>query len=204
MSNTEVELINSTVARNSATQEGGGILVVGFDPLVMLTNSLVARNSAPTGPDVLVGPDAVALARFSLIGDGSGSGITNTNGNQVGSASVPIDPKLGPLANNGGPTRTHALLLGSPAIDAASTPDCPTIDQRGVLRPQGAACDIGSYERKRSSETREQNQARSPLRLAVALQERAAPASRRRRGPVALRSRVVRRKGGKDGKAEAT
>ena len=87
-------------------------------------------------------------ARFSLIGDGSGSGITNTDGNQVGSASEPIAPKLGPLADNGGPTRTHALLQGSPAIDAASTPDCPTTDQRGVVRPQGAACDIGSYERR--------------------------------------------------------
>jgi CSLREA domain-containing protein len=146
-----VDLTNSTVARNSATQQGGGILVVGIDPGVGLTNSLVARNSAPTGPDVLnlLDPAEGGVgARFSLIGDGSGSSITNTNGNQVGSPSAPIDPKLGPLANNGGPTQTHALLLGSPAIDAASTPDCPTIDQRGVLRPQGAACDIGSYERK--------------------------------------------------------
>jgi hypothetical protein len=92
-------------------------------------------------------PGAV-LASFSLIGDGSGSDITNTDGNQVGSASAPIDPKLGSLADNGGPTRTRALLAGSPAIDAASTPDCPTADQRGVLRPQGAACDIGSYERE--------------------------------------------------------
>jgi CSLREA domain-containing protein len=146
-----VDLTNSTVARNSATEQGGGILVVGIDPGVGLTNSLVARNSAPTGPDVLnlLDPfEGGVGARFSLIGDGSGSSITNTNGNQVGSPSAPIDPKLGPLANNGGPTQTHALLLGSPAIDAASTPDCPTIDQRGVLRPQGAACDIGSYERR--------------------------------------------------------
>jgi hypothetical protein len=108
----------------------------------------VAKNTAPTGPDVL---GEFSTARFSLIGDGTGSNITNTDGNQVGNVSPnssPIDPKLGPLALNGGPTRTHALLLGSPAIDAASTPDCPTTDQRGVLRPQGAACDIGSYERE--------------------------------------------------------
>jgi hypothetical protein len=108
----------------------------------------VAQNRASSGPDVFRFEENPVLARFSLIGDGSGSGLTNTDGNQVGSASAPIDPKLGPLADNGGPTRTHALLLGSPAIDAASTPDCPTTDQRGVLRPQGAACDIGSYERK--------------------------------------------------------
>jgi CSLREA domain-containing protein len=142
-----VGLRNSTVAGNSATQEGGGIALTD-EAGVGLTNSLVAQNSAPTGPDVLDGAATADIsARFSLIGDGSGSGITNTDGNQVGSANAPIDPKLGPLANNGGPTRTHALLLGSPAIDAASTPDCPSSDQRGMLRPQGEACDIGSYER---------------------------------------------------------
>jgi CSLREA domain-containing protein len=143
-----VSLRNSTVVRNSATQEGGGIIQSG-EAVLFLTNSLVAQNRAPTGPDVLSDPFDVS-ARFNLIGDGSGSGITNTDGNQVGNVTPnrsPIDPRLGPLADNGGPTRTHALLVGSPAIDAASTPDCPTTDQRGVLRPQGAACDIGSYER---------------------------------------------------------
>jgi CSLREA domain-containing protein len=146
-----VGLTSSTVARNSATQGGGGISTVGQYSGVGLTNSLVAQNSAPTGPDVLNADlvETPVFARFSLIGDGSGSGVSDgVDGNQVGSAGAPIDPKLGPLADNGGPTRTHALLLGSPAIDAASTPACPTTDQRGVLRPQGAACDIGSYERK--------------------------------------------------------
>jgi CSLREA domain-containing protein len=144
-------LVNSTVAFNTATQGAGGIAQSGIeDAFLSLTNSLVARNRAPAAPDI-AGPDNEAeriSASFSLIGDGSGTGITNDNGNQVGTASAPIDPKLGPLADNGGPTRTHALLLGSPAIDAASTPDCPLTDQRGVLRPQGAACDIGSYERQ--------------------------------------------------------
>jgi hypothetical protein len=141
-----VSLTNSTVADNSATHEGGGI-DVDFEAFLTLTNGLVARNSAPTGPDVLKTVNGTVTARFSLIGDGSGSGITNTDGNQVGSASAPIDPKLAPLANYGGPTQTHRLLPGSPALDAASTPDCPATDQRGVLRPQGPACDIGSFER---------------------------------------------------------
>jgi CSLREA domain-containing protein len=141
-----LEVTNSTVANNSATQDGGGIDVnAGF---LALVNSLVAGNDAPTGPDVLEGPEGAGVgASFSLIGDGSGSGITNTNGNHVGTSGSPIDPKIGPLANNGGPTRTHALLAGSPAIDAASSADCPAVDQRGVVRPQGAGCDIGSYER---------------------------------------------------------
>jgi len=50
------------------------------------------------------------------------------------------------LANNGGPTFTHALEAGSPAIDAANGAVCPAADQRGVARPQGAGCDIGSVE----------------------------------------------------------
>ena len=54
------------------------------------------------------------------------------------------DPKLGPLQNNGGRTKTHALLDGSPAIDAGS--GCPPLDQRGAGR-FGAACDVGSYEK---------------------------------------------------------
>lgn len=144
---------NSTIALNSARDGGGGIRqedgLENPNPL-RLTNSLVAKNSASTGADMLTDQSGV-FASFSLIGDGTGSDITNTDGNQVGNVSPntsPIDPLLGPLALNGGPTRTHALLLRSPAIDAASSSPCPTTDQRGVLRPQGAACDIGSYERK--------------------------------------------------------
>jgi CSLREA domain-containing protein len=143
-----VKLRSTTVARNSATEGGGGIMASG--PLT-LVNSLVALNTAPQGPDVLKtgGVRVPVTARFSLLRIGSGSSVSDgVNGNQVGNRSNPLDPLLGPLANNGGPTRTHALLPGSPAIDAASTLDCPPTDQRGVLRPQGAACDIGSYERQ--------------------------------------------------------
>ena len=66
-----------------------------------------------------------------------------------GTQASPIDPLLGALADNGGPTQTHALLTGSPAIDAAG--DCVadlsiTTDQRGISRPQGTACDIGAFE----------------------------------------------------------
>jgi CSLREA domain-containing protein len=141
-----VTITNSTIARNSAINGGG--IHQPFDAVVRLTNSLVAQNSASTGPDVNNGASSTVFARFSLIGDGSGSGVSDgVDGNQVGSASAPIDPKLAPLANYGGPTRTHRLLLGSPAIDAASSADCPATDQRGVPRPQGAGCDIGSFER---------------------------------------------------------
>src|SRR5690606_29126136 len=60
-------------------------------------------------------------------------------------------PLLGPLASNGGTTQTHALLANSPAIDAGDNAGCAAapvngVDQRGTVRPQGAACDIGAYE----------------------------------------------------------
>lgn len=124
---------NSTIAFNTARAGGGGI--GQHDGLentngVSLTNSLVAKNRAPTGPDV-ASDELGASAIFSLIGDGTG---------------------LGPLSANGGSTRTHALEPDSPAIDAATAPACPATDQRGVSRPQGAGCDIGSYEWKASAE----------------------------------------------------
>ncbi|MCB0133230.1 MAG: hypothetical protein KDD78_20345, partial [Caldilineaceae bacterium] len=52
------------------------------------------------------------------------------------------------LADNGGPTMTHALTADSPALDAARADACPATDQRGVARPQGAACDAGAFERE--------------------------------------------------------
>ena len=66
-------------------------------------------------------------------------------GGYAGTNIITDDPLLGPLADNGGPTPTHALLPGSPAIDAAAG-STETTDQRGVARPQGPASDIGAYE----------------------------------------------------------
>ena len=64
----------------------------------------------------------------------------------MGTAASPINPKLGPLQDNGGPTFTHALLATSPAIDAGNDAKAPATDQRGVRRPQGAASDVGALE----------------------------------------------------------
>ena len=76
--------------------------------------------------------------------------LTNSNNLiESGNCGTPLlssDPKLGALANNGGPTQTMALLPDSPAIDTGNDTNCAATDQRGVTRPQDAGCDIGAYE----------------------------------------------------------
>jgi predicted outer membrane repeat protein len=142
-----LSLINSTVAANGAAT-GGGVGTLGGGELHLL-NSLVARNTASNiEPDVSKAASTALFARFTLVGDGTGSGIADAvDGNKVGTGTAPVDPKIGKLGNNGGATRTHALLTGSPAIDAGTDAECQPTDQRGVTRPRGAHCDMGSYER---------------------------------------------------------
>jgi CSLREA domain-containing protein len=77
--------------------------------------------------------------------------LIETNGpgsHACGPELLAVDPMLGPLASNGGPTQTMALLPGSPAIDAGDDATCMPSDQRGVPRPQGVHCDIGAFEFK--------------------------------------------------------
>ena len=88
--------------------------------------------------------------------EGGGAAVlTSLGGNVVSDPSCALigtDQNVGAggalvdvLADNGGPTLTHALLAGSPAIDAAVAA-CPATDQRGIARPLGAGCDVGSVE----------------------------------------------------------
>src|SRR5262249_56713554 len=81
------------------------------------------------------------------IRDGTGGSGFNAS-DLVGTDQNPIDPKLGPLQENGGPTKTHALLPGSPAIDAGSNRRAPTWGQRGPRFPRivNGTIDIGSFE----------------------------------------------------------
>jgi len=73
--------------------------------------------------------------------------INGDGSHACGPARLAVDLMLGPLADNGGPTMTFALLPGSPAIDAGDNATCTSADQRGVTRPQGILCDIGAFER---------------------------------------------------------
>jgi hypothetical protein len=127
------------------TGKGGGVDVYSGTAGHRLFSTIVAGNVAATSPD-FAGP--LAQASHNLIGDGTGTtGITNgTNGNLVGTAANPIDPLLNLLADNGGPTLTHALSQISPAINAGSNPDNLATDQRGFPRVSDGAADIGAFE----------------------------------------------------------
>ena len=141
-------LVNSTVSGNSAASMGGGIRFNDFNGEESLTlyNSIVASNRDDgTAPDVFAAI-AVTNVEHSLIGDTTGFEITATTGigNILNQLSL-----LGPLADNGGPTQTHALLAGSPAIDAGSNALVDagvTTDQRGEVRIEFGTVDIGAFE----------------------------------------------------------
>jgi len=146
-----LSITNSTFSSNSSSGFGGGIANFGT---LRVTNSIIAKNTAPTGLDCS-GP--LSSLGHNLIGDNSGCSFTPAAGDLVGTGDNPIDPELGPLQDNGGPTFTRALLPGSPAIDAGDNATCAAapvnnLDQRGASRPVdgegdgSAICDIGAYE----------------------------------------------------------
>jgi hypothetical protein len=130
-------LVNCTISTNRV---GGGVNSASGS--AYLLNSLVALNSG--NPQDVTG--AFASLGHNLIGVTNGSSGFIASGDLAGSVDSPINPKLGPLADNGGPTLTMALLPGSPAIDAGDNSASPPTDQRGLPRPFGASADIGAYE----------------------------------------------------------
>jgi hypothetical protein len=176
-------VVNSTISGNTAAAVGGGIY--NIDGLTIIRHSTIADNTAPvdkgsglasfgdaytrteirstiiaanTNSDVdlvdLGGPpvNSIQSNNFNLIGTGNILAAFNLPGDQPGV----LNPMLGPLADNGGPTMTHALLTGSPAIDMgdlaamAGVGDTPPNDQRGApfTRVFGTQIDIGAFERQ--------------------------------------------------------
>jgi hypothetical protein len=165
-----VSILNSTISGNSAADGGGAIF--NYAGAVQLTNSTISGNSAGSGGGVYNVPDQFGAARIetgdtifdagasgeNIFNDGgtvtshgynvcsdNGSGYLIGPGDQINT-----DPLLGPLQDNGGPTLTHMLLPGSPAIDAGDpnfTPP-PFHDQRGscFYRVFGRRIDVGSVE----------------------------------------------------------
>ena len=128
---------NSTVFGNSSkswSTSGGVYLWTGT---ATYSNSIIANNS---GGDCLYNGPLAVIPNHTIDSDGT-CGLGGTGDIP---ASPTITASLLPLADNGGPTFTHALLAGSPALDAGSC--VSATDQRGISRPYGASCDIGAYE----------------------------------------------------------
>ena len=139
-----MEILNSTIANNKGPDWAPSAIFNGSfggpAPTLKLTNTIITGNQwyaceHRTGANVLI------------------SGGTNLVQDDTCNAGT-LDPTdiingaagIGPLADNGGPTWTHALLAGSPAINAGNDAVCPATDQRGIARPQGSHCDIGAFE----------------------------------------------------------
>jgi parallel beta-helix repeat protein len=164
-SNDELAILRSTLTLNAAdsdsngTGNGSGVRIQRGN--IRIDQTIVAANSGVIA-DVSLEPGATLNATHSLIGSNNGNGLTeaplgapDANGNLIGgSVHGVINPKLGPLANNGGPTLTRAPLPGSPAINAgdpaalAGQNGIPTSDQRGApfTRVSGGRIDIGAVE----------------------------------------------------------
>ena len=168
-----VNITNSTISGNTSTAWHGGAAFL-TDGATTILNSTIVGNNAPGGTTGglfvgTFGPAAATLTlQNSIVADNGDFGclqgffgagavtltslgnnvFTDATCNPIGSGpiadQVVDDAGVAPLANNGGPTETHALLAGSPAIDMANTAACPATDQRGVARD--AACDVGAYE----------------------------------------------------------
>ncbi len=164
------EVVNSTLSGNVAAGAMGGALFLRRPAALMLTNSTLCDNHAIAGGALWLAAPGSVLQSSILFGNHATSGhfadiegaeplVIAGDHNLVGDGdpqltlppdTIDLDPLLGALSDNGGPTRTHALSAMSPAIDAGSNPRDLTHDQRGAphARVQGLAADIGALERE--------------------------------------------------------
>jgi hypothetical protein len=162
-------MTNSTVSGNTSDRDGGGI-IHARDGTLTIVNSTVSGNTAMLGGTAIAVEGTMILTNTLI--DGTCTNSVTSNGHNIESpgntcgfdqtgdqVSVTTEQlNLGPLAANGGPTMTHALLtepIVSVAIDKIPEADCVdaegaplTTDQRGEPRPVGDGCDVGSFERQ--------------------------------------------------------
>jgi len=158
-SGSNLTLTNDTISGNQAADDGGGLYNRGS---AVLTNVTLNANTGSTGSNIFNDEASMAIGNSIVANPVGGSNCFNSNGfinsqghnldsgNTCGFTTTGdisnSNPLLGSLQDNGGPTVTHALTSGSPAIDQGDNGLCPAADQRGVSRPQGSSCDIGAFE----------------------------------------------------------
>jgi len=130
-------MTNVTIAANSASS-GGGLRRTTAGNDTVLKNVIIAANS---GGNCAATNGSIASAGHNLSTDASCAPYFVAAGDQNN-----VNPGLGALQNNGGPTLTRAIPNGSAAMNTGDNNGCPATDQRGVTRPSGGTCDIGAYE----------------------------------------------------------
>ena len=147
-----VTVTNVTISGNSGgvAAEGGSLTANNATISQNIANQLLSSNGG-----------SITASNTIIAGEGNncfvfvGGTISSAGHNLSNDATCPLtaggdlpnaDPLLGPLADNGGPTLTHAIQPLSPAVDAGDDIFCSDTDQRGIDRPQGAHCDIGAFE----------------------------------------------------------
>jgi parallel beta-helix repeat protein len=162
-----LNLTNVTISGNTALQYGA--MKNSNSATTHILNSTIANNHySAGGNNGGIGNFASIDFKNTIVSGNDGTNCTNTGtlvswGGNLDSGNtcffihpsdyLTINPLLGPLGENGGPTETMALLTGSVAIDGGTNTGCPSADQRGVLRPQDgnlngvSVCDIGAFER---------------------------------------------------------
>ena len=135
-------IANSTVSGNGNANIGacGGGIFTGTDGSSTARSTIIALNNGPSGPDIC---GTLTSQGFNLVGNNTGAVISPQSSDLIGTAASPVDPLLGPLQYNGGPTFTRALQSNSPARNSGD-PNAPTKDQRGYYRPD--VSDIGAFE----------------------------------------------------------
>lgn len=137
-----LHLVNDTFFGNSAGSAGGAFRAWSGTH-IDYRNTLFAHNTAPAGPNCEWGGGAVVNSLGYNAQDVNDPECLMNQPTDMNT----VDPQLGPLQDNGGPTDTLLPALASPLIGAGDPANCSGSDQRGVPRPQNGSCDIGAVER---------------------------------------------------------
>ncbi len=138
----KMTLTHSTLSdnlANGANHFGGAMVNVGSGASATIVNTIFWANQASALPEILNSNSAAPNIDTSVVAGGCPA-------NAICTGVISTDPTLSALSENGGFTATMPIATTGAAFDAANDATCTTADQRGVIRPQGAHCDIGAFE----------------------------------------------------------